>query len=213
MAIDCTTIARVKAHLPGTDAGSDAVLALLISSVSARMEAECYRWFQSTERTEVYPLRQPARLITLKGSPVTATDSRGVSLASFTVKASSSLSFSASPTLTRNTDYLLEQDRGVLRMLTDLDTFTGGLRTRPIAPAYVQVLYTGGLAADTTAFVAAYPDLAIACEMQVVHEFRRRTNAGAGDAQAGDSSFTHSADLALLTTVREALRPYKRRRG
>ncbi|HRI06289.1 MAG TPA: hypothetical protein PKW35_00660 [Nannocystaceae bacterium] len=213
MALDCTTLARVQAHLPQTDASADAVLQTFISGVSAEFERYLYRHLLSTERTEVYPLRPPARIISLRGSPVIATDGRGITLNPFEVKASASMDFSGAVAMTRNSAYVLEQDRGVLRILERLDTFTDGLLNRSSAPAYVQVRYTGGLAATTAAMITDYPDLAAACDLQVVHEFRRRTTAGAGDVRMGDSLSTHSGDYALLSGVRAVLDRLKRRRG
>lgn len=213
MALDCTTIARVQAHLPQTDASADAVLQTFITGVSAEFERYLYRHLLATERTEVYAVRPSSRIISLKGSPVIATDGRGISLNPFEVKASTSMDFSTAVALTRNSGYVLEQDRGVLRILGKLETFTDGLLGRASAPAYVQVRYTGGLAATTAALLTDYPDLATACELQVVHEFRRRTTAGAGDVRMGDSLSTHSEDYALLAGVRAVLDRLKRRRG
>jgi hypothetical protein len=213
MVLDCTTLARVQARLPQTDAGSNAIISTLITSVSAAFERETYRHFLTTDRVEVYPLRPPARVISLKGSPATVTDSRGVSTTAFTVKVSTSQSFSGAVSLTRNTNYVVEQDRGVLRILDNLETFTGGALGRSICPAYVQVSYTGGLAADTATLISTYPELAGACDEQVVYEFTRRSKLGASDYSIGESIATHSDDVNLLAGVRRVLARFKRRGG
>lgn len=211
--MDCTTLARVKAMLKTTTVESDAVIASIIASVSAAFVRETLdRHFQQVERTEVYSLRPHARLISLKGAPCVVTDVRGVTIGTIEVKASASMDFASSPTLVRNTDYVIEQDRGVLRMLASLPTFTGALG-RAVSPAYVRVKYTGGLAATTADLIANYADIAGACDTQVVYEFRRRTEPGAGDSKAGDSMAVHTREVALLEGVRDTLKRYKRRGG
>lgn len=212
MVLLCTTLARVQALIPRTDAASDAVLTTLIASVSKRFQQATYRHLDAIERTEIYPLKPHARVISLRGAPCYVVDVRGVSVSTFEVKLSASQSFSASTTLTRNTDYVIEQDAGLLRVLATLDAFTGPMG-RAISPAYVQVKYTGGLADDTTDLIADYPDIADACDKQVVYEWRRRTEAGAGDQHIGDSTTTHTADVGLLAGVKTVLERYKRRGG
>lgn len=215
MTLACTTIERVQAYLDGVEDDADATawLEARILAVSKRFERYCFRHFEQVERTEEYQLRPRARIISLRGAPVLVTDGRGVSVATFTVKASTTLNFSGAATLTRNTNYIIEQEQGILRILDNVETARSGLLQRSIAPAYFQVRYTGGLAADTDELIDTYPDLAAACDVQVVYEWKRRTDAGAGDQKAGDSTSTHTKELALLAGVEDVLKSYRRRRG
>lgn len=199
--MELTTLARVKAHLEIASTNQDVFLGQLIASTSQQIELELARHVQSTRRTEIYPLRAGWRTIAVRGSPIDG----GIA-----VKASKTRDFTGSDTLVANTDYILEAEVGVVRFMRDFDHFTQGAIGHPIAPTYMQIVYTGGMAADTDSFIAAYPNLASACDMQIRYVYQRKDTLG-GDAVIGEAVARFDAPLNLLPAVQRAIDYYKRR--
>lgn len=210
--MDITTVARIKALLGETGTSIDAVLASMITAMSARFESEMQRPLAALDRTEVYSVGATRRFISLRAAPVVRVDSRGSSVATFQVKVNSVPSFTSVPLLVVNRDYIVEDTMGAVRILADVPTITTGAIGRPIAPYYVQVRYTGGLGVDQPAIEAAYPDLVAAADAQIVYLWRRRLSLG-GDQKTGDSAATYDSSYALLPDVYTTLRGYERRAG
>jgi hypothetical protein len=202
--MDYTTAARVKSLLGigGADTSQDTLIAQLITSTSMRFDNEMRRHGQQSARTEVYPVKFTRRLVSLKGAPVP-------SAGALTVKISDSTDFTAAVTLSKNDDYIIENDAGIIRMITTGTPFTAGSAGRPIAPYYLQVTYTGGLATNTTQLITTYPDLAQACDLQVAYLHRRRLSAG-GNFSVGQSSTQYTGDYDLLADVQKTLNKYMR---
>lgn len=200
--MDYTTAARVKVLLGigVADTSQDSFLGQLITATSSRFDQEMRRHSTQSSRTEVYPVKFSRRLVTLKGAPVTTVS---------TVKISDTTDFTTATTLVVNDDYIVEQDAGVLRLLTQGTPFTAGMNGRPIAPYYLQVVYTGGFATSQANLASAYPDLAEAADLQVAYLHRRRLTPG-GNLSVGDSSTQYTKDYNLLDEVRETLAKYKR---
>jgi hypothetical protein len=212
VALDLTTLARVKATVPirTADVDQDALLSQFISALSAQAERYLRREVLQVERYEVHAVRDGRTSVALKAYPVIATDGRGGFLNAFNVKLSSTTSFSSSPTLVRNRDYVLEEPNGTLRLSLLPSAFTTAPDGRATAPGYVQVQYSGGMAATTAAFVSAYPEIAAAIDVDVVHFWKRR-NSPEGEVKVADSVMEVSGQLQLLKHSREVLDPYRRR--
>lgn len=201
--MDMTTTARVKEALGITGAGSDTVLAQMVTAVSIEAERLMDRHAETTARTELYQMRATKKLVTLKGYPVSASPAAAV-------KVSTTADFSGSDTLTANEDYILDPVRGELRFLGSFEPLRDGDSGRPVAPVYVQVTYTAGMAASANAFITAYPDIAQAVDMQVVHLFKRRATPGQTATEMGESSASYVGELAVIALLRETARRHRR---
>lgn len=201
--MDFTTLARVKEALGITGASSDAVLSQIITSVSNEMERLMDRHAQSSARTEIYQMRATKRLVLLRGYPVNTA-------ATFTVKVSTTADFSSATALTANEEYVLDPVKGEIRFLINYDPIRDPDSGRPIAPIYVEVSYTGGMATDYNNLLALYPELAQAADMQAVHTFKRRATPGQTATDMGESSAEYVGELALIAITREAARRFRR---
>lgn len=202
MALDLTTLARVKTLLGEAGASQDALLGQLIAAVSARFEEEMRRHTTQAARTEVYPVKMNRRMLTMRGAPVDLTQP-------FSLKFSDTTNFSGVPTMVRNSDFVVEEEMGILRLITTGDAFAQGKLQRPFMPYYVQIISTSGMATSTANFITAYPEVAQACDLQVAYLFRRRTSPG-GDVKVGDSFAQYTRDYNLLDEVRSAIWKHKR---
>lgn len=171
--MDLTVISRVKALRGITDTGSDALLTQIVTAVSARAEALMGRHTLIAERTEEYELNQGEKIVILRGYPVDSTASATFTYAGLSSDASA-------VTLTRNTDYALDDESGMWRAL---------FRPTAARPGFVRGTYTGGMASGTATFITAWPDIAGAIDSQVSYEFSRRMSPG-GNIEAKDSGAT-----------------------
>jgi len=190
--IDLTTTARVKELLDVDDSetGSDAAIGRLVTSVSARIERYLRRGVEAAARTETFDVMHGRTTYALHAYPVSAVAS---------VKIATSYNFAAAGAKTSNTDYHVDLAAGIVEQLT---TWLTG-------PRVLQVVYTGGLAADTATVLSNYPDLADAAEKQCVEEWLRRTSLSRTNSNA--SGVTEARDVVtLLPIVREILAPYRR---
>src|SRR5688572_13101372 len=189
--MNLTTITRVKASLGGiSTADHDNMLVNIVESVSARMERYMRRQVLRRTLTETVPLEQYGTTYTLDTAPVTALTS---------VKYVSHPSQTDDATAMDATNYVLEDASvGLVRL-----TFDAYLNSRRL-PGYLVFTYTGGMADDTADFVATYPDIAHAADLQCAHEFLRRNSPG-GNASSETSSTAYTGDLELLATVKQTL--------
>lgn len=195
MAIDLSTTARVKAFLGagGTSLSTaqDTVIAQLIAFYSARFEHEMGRWTKSEARTEQYDIEPGQRMVALKGWPI-------ASIAS--VKNDDTRTF-GSDSVIDPTLYYANLTKGTLQF----DWI------EPVAgPGALQVVYTAGMAADTTAFITAYPDLAQALDLQVAEVIRRKDRLGATNMSFQGGGFGYEAAVKLLPEVRTTLDLHRR---
>lgn len=154
--IDGTTLARVRRQLfKETDDDSfDDLLGDLITAASRQVENWINRPFKVETRTERFTIENGLRTkLFLDAAPVASVTS---------LKRDSSGQFAGDEVTIEAANYVLESDEGILH-----------LRFEPVVGfrAY-QVVYSGGLAADTDALIAAYPDIAQAIDMQVAYLFQ-----------------------------------------
>lgn len=189
---DLTTLERVKALLdiPSDDTVHDAAIGQLVSAVSVRVEKYLNRPLLTAERTEYLHVKRGQCEYQLAAFPVT-------SIAS--VKNSSTFDWAGATAATAGTDYTHDPATGILYQLA---AWIAG-------PRALQVVYTAGMGADTTALVAAYPDLADAVEKQVAEEWRRRGGLLRSSTSVNGQSET-SAAVTLLPIVEEILAPLRR---
>lgn len=189
-----TTLARVKAHL-GVSASEtvtaettarDALLTTLIDAVSRDFEAFLKYPLTQQARTEVHDLELNQRLIFLRVVPV-------VSVASVKV-GTGYWDFAAMTALVADQDYHL----GVAGELYLAFASSGGFQK-------AQVTYTAGLGTTDEAIATAAPELALAANIQVAEEWRRRTNPSTVSIPGPKGSKVLDAPHRLLPRVRELL--------
>lgn len=158
--MDLTTIERVKLRvdLSYTDETQDALLSRLVAGVSAEVERRLDRHVLSTSRTVQANVRAGQGAVALRGYPITSITSiwndRERDFGDETVLASS--------------DYFADTTSGIVYFEV---TLVGG-------PGVLKITYTGGMAASTDAFMAAYPDIAEAVDQRCAQLYQRRAEIG-----------------------------------
>lgn len=190
--MDLVQIATVRA-LRGwaVDATQDAVLATLITEISARFEADlCGRLAEETERTVQVNVHQGQRLVQLPAFPID-------SVSSITNSADRDFSGAAVST----DDYFVQADIGLVHFETGLEGGAGAL----------QIVYTGGLGTSAADVETNFPDIANAVCRQVVYEFERKDSLGQTTQTLGVSQNTKSWATAggWLPEVQAVLAAYR----
>jgi hypothetical protein len=199
--MDATTIARVKALLDITSSNYDAVLTTIVSAVSKRIETYLDRPLERTSRTETYPIRPRQNKLFLRAYPVDSITS---------IKIATDWDYAAA-TAVETDDYNVTSDTGTVHF--SFYPITSYLDSNyEAAPDAIQVVYTGGFAANTTALIADYPDIAFAADLQSVAMWRRRDTPQGNSINVGGSSISYEKPLNLVPDVIEALTPYRRLR-
>jgi len=190
--IDFTTLAKIKENLnlPATArADADSILAQMISSVSSVLENNMNRPVKTEARTERRATTMTGRF-TLTGGPATSI---------------TSVKYTYSGIISRD---------GVT--LSASQYALGPSNDSVVIPDYVgpygfiEVAYVGGMAADTAALQAAYPDLERACIMQVSHMWNRRLSMGKTSTTLGNGDTQWAGDYDLLPGVVAMLIKYRR---
>ena len=200
--IACTTLGRVKAllNIASSDTDRDDVLNAVISGCSKRMENWMDRPLGTGTRTEQYDYRPRSTVIYLRAYPVSALTS---------VKVAKDWMFNT--TVAEDTAiFQLDSENGRLycsELLAAPDT--SGLFPDAL-PLAVQIVYVGGLAADTTALIAAYPDIALAADIYCSAVWKQREKPLATSERIGDSSVSRSDELKMPKVVEDILWPYRR---
>lgn len=190
---DLTTATRVKTYLEGADTSKDTLIGQLITGVSVRMERRLNRYVDaSAARTEYFDLAPGQRTVFLKGYPIASVTS---------IHNDPYDRAYAASTLIASTDYTIELEDG--RIAFPYYAPTTGQRA-------LKIIYTGGMAATTAAFITAFPEIALACDWQVVHEFHNRTAPGASSVAIGGASIGFVSGLDWLPIVKEAIDGYRR---
>lgn len=189
--MDMTTLARVKARLEnytGTD--DDTVLSEIITSVSSRAGVYLNRVVETAAQTEYHDLQTGREIIGLKGYPVSSSPAP-------TVTIDSSRAFTGDALST--TSYYIEEATGLLFFESQQTAGRGACK----------VTYTGGMAADTSAFITAYPEITQAVDNQVALEWKRRRHVGVTTTGSGTGSRT-LATQDLIESLRMTLDPHRR---
>lgn len=187
---NATTLARVKAYLGG-DPGNDALLATLIEGVSREIESHIGYALTQAARTETYDLDQNDELIFLRVVPVVAVAE---------VKVGPSYwDFTSLSALTADQDYRLGPDGQLFLNVRAMSGFQKA-----------QVQYTAGLGTTDAAVIAAAPDLALAADMQVAEEWRRRMDPSTVTRPGPKGPTVLASPLTFLPRVEELLARYRR---
>jgi len=192
--MDLTTLARVKIHLKGgkLTVGGDAeeLVSALITMYSPAFERHLDRLVLAGSQQEYFSVEPGQRRFALHAYPVTAVTSvyHDTSREWTTGEVSSD-------------SYYLDTSTGMLT-IDGYGLFPGA--------GVLRVIYAGGMAADTAAFIAAFPEIASACDMQVAYHYGRARKLGSTVLSGKDGSVTHDGPLKLLPTVESAIAGHRR---
>lgn len=191
---------RVKllASIGTTEAGQDALIDRLLELASMQVEAFIDREVQSGTKTEYLDVEYGVTLYRLRAWPVTAITS---------VHYDPDRTYGSS-SLLQAADYGMlggpVRNRGLLQLLFTPDADW---------PSGLKVVYTGGMAADTTAFISAFPEIAGAVDLQVVHYLTRKDELGLQSASGQGGSVQLFEGQELIPVVARILRRYRRAIG
>jgi len=187
--LDLTTTADVKTLLVMSGSTHDTLLGEMVTDMSRRFGQEMARDLMAESQTEVFRAKLGQRVLSLTAAPVSAVT---------TIKLALTRDFSAVTALTENSDYSIDMAEGEINFLFSMSV------------GYIEVVYTGGMAANTAAFKAAYPDIARACSKQVAYEFERRNRPNSSTTVSGANK-TYEDPLNLLADVDRVLNMNRRR--
>lgn len=193
--MELTTIAEVKHVLTGygeTDVSDDTVLAKLITVVSKEAEVYLGRSTLTTSYTEYFNVERGEHTFPLKAYPVTSITSVKNDPLDWAWASTSALS---------TTSYTCDLDSGRLYIIEN--TLISGFRG-------LQVIYTGGMAATTTAFVASYPDLSNAIARQVAYYFKTSKHVGTQGVNLQSGGVSFLGDVKWLRSTQDVLDQYKK---
>jgi hypothetical protein len=188
MTLPLTTIEAVKAVLALTDTAQDDVLTSLIVAVSQDAEKYMKRHIQSMRRTEIYTVHPNQSFLSLRGFPITEVHGvRRNSLEDFELEMDLATTY-----------YVVKKPIGQIR-------FT----STSASTMYAQVDYTGGMAVDTAAFIAAEARISQAAVTEVIARFNRRKNPE-GNLRAFETGVAYEKQMSRMTDFEMALDPRRR---
>lgn len=187
--IDLTTLARVKAWLKISTPDNDVLIGQIITGISEDFEVEMGRHTEKLARTELYDSDDPDTTIFLKGFPVETTPVP-------VFKTAIDGDFAAQDPLIDGDDFHIDLERGIFQVRTAL--------LQP-GPGNFQAVYTGGMAVDTTAFIAAFPNIANLMDIQVAFFFQRKDQLGLTGFSGAGGSVTQQLGTDLLPYVEKRL--------
>ena len=182
--LELTTLERVKAY--GTYASpvapaTDTLLGQMIKSVSQRMSEYCSRSFEKASKTE---------LRTASGAYFPVLCSPFSALSSVRV---SSTGRRADLIALDSTQYDIAPDNN-------------GVNLWGVLPgSLVEVVYTGGLAANTADVIASFPSLENACLLQVTTLYKRHAMPDRQSTDMGNGSTQWTGEYDLLDEVKSTL--------
>lgn len=189
---NCTTTARVKALLGDTGSANDTLLGSLVSSVSKEIEAWIGYPVTLAARTELHSLGQNDDFLFLHVVPVTV-------VSEVKVASSGAWDWASLTALVADTDYHLG---GGGRIYWNFQTRAGFENAR--------VTYTAGLGANDADVITAAPDLALAADMQVAEDWRRRFEPSVLSVPGPAGAKTLAAPVRFMPRVVELLSRYRR---
>lgn len=198
--LDLTTTARVaqrlKAGATSVGTSEDSFIGTLITSVSAQIEQYLGRTMYAGSVTEYLDVEPGQRVWRLAAYPVTAWTSANFDPAQ---------TWGSDTALTTTDDlYSPVYDESSLLRARSGASFMNQYST--VQPASLKVVYTGGMASSAAALIAAYPDIALACDMQVCHQYKRKDAIGTSSV-GGPTSLAINA-VGLLPEVTAILDAY-----
>lgn len=175
---------KVKTFLEKTDTTHDALLSMIIESVSSRIALFLNRNLEKTSRTEYF--NGGRRYYYVSAPPIDTT----VAVSAYT-----------DDTLeTEDTDYFVWEDEGLVEFYWKVPT---------TEPKNVRIVYTGGY--TTVNQVLQVPDdIERACLYQTVSEFRGRNSVGLASISMPDGSVQNNNPTELLPEVKSILKNYRK---
>lgn len=189
--IDCTTLARVKSFLEiVNDTQYDTFIDAAIDAVSKQFELYLGRGIAKIDRVEYFDVAPGQVAFQVYAWPI----------ASISEIKNDSLHEFGSGTIVDSSLYTAYGNDGTV--FADRLYLADG-------PISLKISYNGGLAVDTTALIAAFPDIAGAADMQVAFIDKRRRSVEAVNAGAGGTNVTFS-EFELLPDVKARLDRYRR---
>jgi len=203
MTLPLTTIARVKELIGELTTDQDVVLTRLIVSVSNAIETELHRYVGAGEYIETIPVWPGNHVFSVKAIPV-ATSPAPI------LKMNSYRDFSGAIAQVEGQDYIVEYDTGLVRLLPSIIGIQDRGSGYAIAPTYVRITYTGGMAATTADVIATQPEIAMMADLQVAYLLKRRNTPG-GNMTVGPNSTAFDRAYDWLPSVKRTLEMYKRR--
>jgi len=194
MALACTTSARVKEVLDvaSADTSHDTWITNAITSVSERIQNYLNRSLESGTFTEEIDIHSPRqKFVFVLNPPITSITS---------IKSDANWQFASADAIDSE-DYNYKASNGRIVFNRQLQ----------VGPQALQVVYAGGLAADSATLISDYPLVAHAADLQIASMFRRRTSPQGSQFvntnQGGELRMDNP--LMLLPEVREALTPLR----
>jgi len=198
--IDLTTLARVKSMIGGNLSTTyDTLLTAWISAISKRAMMEILkRGLKSQSRSEYFDVDPGQDEVWLLGCPIDTTKTITV------------VNNNDTPRVWTDTGDVVSSDyiicdparayKGVLYFETVL---TSGVNV-------LKVTYTGGMAADAAAFIAAFPDISDAIDRQLKYMWVNRDLVGIQSQGIAGASFTFYRPVNWLPDVRAVLENHAR---
>ena len=179
---------NVKAlHKEWSDAKHDGALDLIIPAVSRQIESAAGVGLYTESRTQVFDVELGQQRFLLNSLDITTITS---------VKTSTDRDFDTAGkfTLVDPEDYTVESVRG--RLTIDRWNMAAGVGA-------MQVVHTGGIGTTPSDVLTSWPDLVLACAMQVIHIYKKAPHFGftARSGNTGSRTFEQGANL--LQAVRE----------
>lgn len=191
--MDLCTLERVKDSLGKSLDTEDVPIVNLIAEVSHEIEQYLDRVIQNTgsDRTEVHDVKKGQFKFLVDAFPIVTVTS---------VKNAWDRDF-GSATALDSSNYYVDKEGGSINI--DRVGLTTGAGT-------LQVIYQGGMAADTDAFMAAYPDITGACVSEVIFRYLRRTRPGVVTEAISGATITVGQRNQFLVSVENVLSSYVR---
>lgn len=191
--MDLTTVADVKEYLESQsdDSRVEALIQAFITGLSAEVEQYLDRELVAGTYTEYHDVAYNQFQLFLRAYPVTSITG---------IWNDTSRVFAASSAVSADT-YKLYEDRGKL--------YFDGIALYP-GPGVVKIVYAGGMAADSAAFIAAYPAIAHACAAEVAARFQRKNQQGAAAVNFATGGVSLLPRGQFVTNIEDVLQPYAR---
>lgn len=193
--MELTTLPRVKDRLSidADDSQHDDILERMIRAASAKVETYLRRKVLKESTTEYFDVDPGQRLFSLKAYPVTSIT---------TVHNDTAWTY-GSDTLVSSSAYTFDTDTGLLYV--DNFYLITGHRA-------LKVVYLGGMATTTTAFVATqdYGNIVDATERQVCFLFNMRGKEGTTAISAATGNVTWIGSTDLTDGVKKDLDEFRR---
>jgi len=192
--MDLTTEARARILIEDRGdyaVGASTFIGKLVTLYSYQAEEYLRRTVTAATYTEHFNVRSGQAVFQLKAYPISAVSA---------VYSDSSRSFDSS-SLISSDDYTYDPDTGTLF----IDKVS-----LPTGPRSLKIVYVGGMATNTTAFIVRFPEVSEAIDMQIAYHWNRRSNLGENSVSLPDASRTFTGQINWLAMSRLVLDKHRR---